>query len=353
MNFVSDTVSRWISSSKWFRCTSLCCMLIVIAVHQPLHAQLNANLAEDSAAIAAQAESYNYLLPIWGKKVMSRGIDIPYPVGVNFIGLYITQPIDVNNLQLSFGHDKPTAPFPIVQFGNSTSTVASANARLDLWILPFLNVYGLYGTAQSNTTVEVTAPVKFTSSVDQTGKYYGVGVTTAFGIWDHWASVDINWAWADLEKLTAPVRTRIVGLRFGHTFPLDDKEMTLAVWAGMMNAEIDTKTDGSVVVGEAVPQDVIDQLDSLYATYQSADWYQELPKWKQEAVDQVMTQLDSTKTDRRNTPLNYNIDKALAQPTNLLLGIQWQINKEWAIRSEFGLVGRWSASLNLVWRFRI
>lgn len=316
-------------------------------------AQQNPNLSADSAEIAAQAESYNYLFPIWGKDVLSRGIDIPFPVGLNAIGLYITQPIDVSNLQISFGQDKPLAPLPIVKFGNNTSTVISANARFDLWVLPFLNLYGLYGTAQSNTTVEVTSPTKFTASVDQAGKYYGVGVTTAFGIWGHWASIDVNWAWADLEKLSEPVRTRIIGLRFGHTFPLNNNGMKFAIWAGMMNADIATKTDGSILLGEALPPEMLASLDSAYANYKESEWYAQLPKWQQGAVDQVVSQLDSTKSDRRNTPVNYNIDKALAQPTNLLVGAQWEINKAWAIRTEFGLVGRWSALLNLVWRFKI
>jgi hypothetical protein len=240
-----------------------------------------------------------------------------------------------------------------VQFGENTSTVLSANARFDLWLFPFLNVYGMYGVAQANTTVEVTSPVQFTSSVDQPGQYYGFGFTTAFGIWDHWASVDLNWAFTDLEKLSEPVRTRILGVRIGHTFPLDGKDMKPAIWGGIFNAEVATKTDGSLSMSEALPQEFIDSMDSLYATYQSEEWYQDMPRWQQEATDKVMNQLDSTKGNRRDAVINYNIDKGLGVPTNMIVGAQWEINKEWGVRTEIGLFGRWSALLNVFWRYRI
>jgi hypothetical protein len=148
-------------------------------------AQLNTSLRKDTTGMSQQVEEYNYLFPIWGKDVVARGFDIPYPVGVNAIGLMMTQPVTISDFQLSFGEGVETAPFPLVQFGDAQSTVTSLNTRLDLWLFPFLNVYGLYGLAQANTEVKITQPAEFTSSVDQTGKYYGVGVTSAFGFFGH------------------------------------------------------------------------------------------------------------------------------------------------------------------------
>ncbi|MBK7032582.1 MAG: hypothetical protein IPH49_04820 [Ignavibacteria bacterium] len=55
----------------------------------------------------------------------------------------------------------------------------------------------------------------------------------------------------------------------------------------------------------------------------------------------------------QNATVQYDIDKALAVPTNFLVGLQWEINKEWLVRTEAGLFGRWSAMLNINYRFRI
>jgi opacity protein-like surface antigen len=333
------------------RTLHLLIFVLILAAAVPLSAQLNSTLSRDTTSASAHADAYNYMFPIWGKDVIARGFDIPYPVGVNVIGVAITQPVQINDFQLSFGEGNPTAPFPLVQFGDAQSTVISANTRLDLWLFPFLNVYGLYGLAQANTEVKIKEPVEFTSSVDQTGRYYGVGVTTAFGFFDHWASVDLNWTWSDLELLDEPVMTRIVGIRVGHTFPLNDKGMKLAGWVGLMNAELAVATNGSVKVADAIPPEVLDNIDEFYSTYQQSEWYIGLPKWQQAAVDQVVEQMQ--KADLRNGVVNYGMQKALAYPTNLLVGAQWEINKEWVIRAEAGMIGRWQALLNLNYRFRI
>lgn len=314
-------------------------------------AQYNTSLKRDTTDDEAKTAAYPYIFPIFGKDVVARGFDVPYPVGLNVIGIGITQPVTMNDFQLSFGQDVPTTPFPLVQFGDAKSTVASLNTRVDLWLFPFLNVYGLYGLASTNTQVTLEAPIKFTSSVDQTGKYYGVGLTSAFGFNGHWASVDVNWTWSDLELLEKPVLTRIVGIRLGHTFPLTDDGMKIAGWVGVMNAQLAVETKGSVPVADALPPDVLASIDNFYATYQESERYQALEKWQQMAVDKVIGQMQAS--DLRNTVVNYSMQKALAYPTNLLLGAQWEINKEWAIRSEFGLIGRWSVLLNLNYRFRI
>lgn len=337
----------------WFRLLTTVATLCAVGFTgiSFVRAQNNINLESDTCDVKQRASEYDYIFPIWGKDVMERGFDVPYPAGANLVGIYITQPIDIGQLQLGLNGGS-LVPVPAVQFGENTSTVFSGNMRLDLWLFPFLNVYGMYGVAQANTTVTVTEPVQFTSSVDQPGTYYGVGVTSAFGVWGHWASIDINWAWADLQKLSEPVLTNIIGLRMGHTFPLNKTGMKLAAWVGMMRAEVATITNGSIALSDALPPDAIQRVQDFYENYQTSDWYQNLPRWQQAAVDEVFGRL-SEDQPLQNATVEYDINKALAVPTNLLVGVQWEINKEWLIRAEAGLFGRWSAMLNLNYRFRI
>ena len=331
----------------------VCSLLVLLLLTASATSQLNTSMEQDTTGTAQKSADYDYLFPIFGKDLIARGFDLPYPVGLNIIGIGITQPITLSDFRLSFGEGVEPQPFPIVQFGDAQSTIYSLNTRFDLWLFPFLNVYGLYGVAQANTEVTIAQPVEFTSSVDQTGKYYGVGLTTAFGVFDHWASVDLNWTWSDLELLDEPVLTRIVGIRLGHTFPLTDDGQKLAAWIGLMNAEIAVTTAGSVKLSDAMPPEAFARLDSVYANYQSSDWYGDMPKWQQVAVDSVMGQLQAGSEDRRNLVVNYDMLKALAAPTNLLLGAQWEISKAWIIRAEAGLIGRWSVLLNLNYRFRL
>ncbi len=345
--FITQRYGMW---TRVLLASTIACITVLANVVD-VRAQNNINLEADTVNVQQRASEYDYIFPIWGKEVIARGFDMPYPAGANLIGMYITQPIDIAQLQLGV-NGGPLVPVPSITFGENSSTVYTGNLRLDLWLFPFLNVYGMYGIAQANTTVNVSTPVAFTSSVDQPGKYYGVGVTSAFGVWGHWASIDVNWAWADLEKLSEPVLTNIIGLRLGHTFPLNNKGMKLAAWVGMMKAEVASVTNGSIALSDALPPDAIQKVQDFYENYQSSEWYQGLSRWQQSAVDEAFSRL-SENEPLQNATVQYDINKALGAPTNLLVGLQWEINKEWLIRTEAGLIGRWSAMLNVNYRFRI
>ena len=73
-------------------------------------AQSDLRLTEEQADSAAA--TYDHVFPIWGKKVVERGFDIPYPFGIsgNFLGQRFDVTID--DLQLSLG-DADLVPFGI------------------------------------------------------------------------------------------------------------------------------------------------------------------------------------------------------------------------------------------------
>ena len=121
----------------------------------------------------------------------------------------------------------------------------------------------------------VTEPVQFTSDVDQTGQYWGIGITGTAGIKHNWLAVDVNWTWTDLEKLDVPVRGRVLGLRYGRTIKLNAKSRA-NWWIGANNQKFATATDGSIALNEAIPPDVADSLQNAFANYQNSPWYQAL-----------------------------------------------------------------------------
>ena len=54
-------------------------------------------------------KSYDNIFPIWGRKAIERGFDLPKPLGINVIGMYIDQGIEISNLSFSTG-DNPRVP---------------------------------------------------------------------------------------------------------------------------------------------------------------------------------------------------------------------------------------------------
>ena len=127
----------------------------------------------------------------------------------------------------------------------------------------------MYGTASASTTVPVTEPVEFTSDVDQTGTYWGVGLTGTIGIKHNWLAIDVNWTWTDLEKLDVPVRGRVLGFRYGRTIKLNAKSRA-NFWIGTTNQKFATETEGAIALNEAIPPDVADSLQNAFADYQNS-----------------------------------------------------------------------------------
>ena len=290
--------------------------------------------------------TYDNIFPIWGRKAIEQGFELPRPFGINLIGVYVDQGIDINNLGLSTGSD-PTVPISAITFGNSQSQIGTLNLRGDLWVLPFINVYAMAGLAQANTTVEVATPVAFTSSVDQSGRYFGLGLTGAFGIKRNFAVVDVNWAWSDLEKLDDPVRSRVLSMRLGRAIKLGGPKR-LSVWAGTMNVKFKTETQGSILLSEAIPPETVERIRSGLEGIDTTQWYQDLGPIQQVVVDTLVSRLLSGNAG--NTTVNYYLDKAPSTPWNMLLGANLDLNRRWSIRSEVGFIGRVSALVNLVYR---
>jgi len=291
-------------------------------------------------------KTYHNVFPIWGRKAIERGFDLPKPLGVNVLGTYMDQGIDITDLGLSTGSN-PIVPIDVIQFGKNTSTVSGVIGRADLWLFPFLNVYGFGGTVWANTTVELAEPVAFTSSVDQTGSTLGFGMTGAMGIKRNFLSVDVNWSWNKLEKLTEPVNGRILSLRYGRSIKLGGKQR-LAVWVGAMNQKFATVTNGSILLSDVVPPETADQIRDQLENIDQSEWYQELNPLQQALVDQVVEKLLSGNAG--DTTINYQLNKAPSTPWNMLIGSNIDLNKRWSIRAEAGMIGRTSVLVSAVYR---
>ena len=320
-------------------------ILLVSLSAQSSNAQ-NPDLQLSEAERDSILKDYENIFPVWGKDVIKAGFDLPYPVGLNINTVYIGQPIAIDNLQLGIG-DFPMQPVEFVQFDNAQSDVASYNLRADLWVLPFINVYGMFGQGWSKTNIKLKEPIALESGVEQKGVYWGIGFTSTIGIKKNFLAIDVNWSWADMELLNDPVRARILGLRYGRNFRLGGKKR-LSVWIGTMNQNLESVTEGMVRLNEVLPGTIRDQLESR--DYQNSLWYRILEDYQQAKVDHLV---DAMIAGYDNGIVAYGLDKQVAARWNLLIGANLEFNKNWHLRVEAGLIKRYQVLLNLNYRFQL
>ena len=228
---------------------------------------------------AAQAEGLSSSLPLG--KSLAVGHDLPLPLGVSANVFYLEQDlnsqsvsIDVPPLSLPGGPPLQLPPGLPAQTAKLESRATSTTAKLDAWILPFLNVYGVAGYVDGETNAsglsvaglppEVASLLPSSFSVAYSGPVYGGGATLAAGIGDYFVSLDANYTESDLDIGDSTIEAFTLTPRVGINGSLGDLNGSLYI--GAQYQDVDERQNGSVkfpIMGMPVPvgYDVISEAE--------------------------------------------------------------------------------------------
>jgi len=353
--------------------TSLLLLLTVFVFSQQSFGQYASTKVKDKHKAytdSLKAVKYDYVFPILGQGAYSEGFDIPYPMGIMGNFFYSDMGIEINNFQLGFqsaygGPSFDMRPLidengqEIIGFGKSRNVSYSANVRPDLWVFPFLNVYGIFGYGRSTTTVVIdrlgnsmlSDPI--VSKVEQGIRTMGVGVMAAGGIGPVWISADFNFTWNKPELLDRATQANVMGIRIGHTFTFKNRpDRNIALWVGAMRIKMQSNTTGEIKLKDAFGQEFYDNKDSRVKEYW--DWYNnDATPVQKKIADKTLTPIvDGIDKRDGESMVQYGMDKQVVQMWNGLIGMQFQLNKRWQFRSEVGLIGdRKSFLFSINYRF--
>ncbi len=300
--------------------------------------------------------TYDNLLPIWGQKAYQKGFDIPYPTGLMVNYFYVKQGLIIDNMRLGLqtqNIDLPLTEVDFIDFGENLSTASTVMFRPDVWVFPFLNVYGIFGTGSSKTEVNLQFPIELKSVVEQNVRTSGFGITAAGGLGPVWLALDGNITWTKPELLDEPVKVETFGIRLGHNFVNKSKPyQNFGVWVGAMSVALGANTVGEIKLNEALPPETWERADQIVATYD--DWYNNTATIAQRAIaDQTLGPIvDAIGAADGEAIIRYGLDKRAKQKWNGIIGAQFQLDKNWMFRTEGGIIGdRKSLLLSLNWRF--
>lgn len=303
-----------------------------------------------------KAVEYDFMFPFLGQQTYQKGFDIPYPMGIMGNYIWMDQGLVFTNMELGIKTDSvdiPLTPVDFIEFGENRNTSYSINVRPDLWVFPFLNVYGIFGGGRSSTEVKIVYPIEFTSLVEQSFRTAGVGVMAAFGVGPVWLSVDANWTWNKPELLDKAVLVNVLGIRMGHTFVFNNRpDRNFALWIGGMYVTMNSETSGQISMIDALPPEVWERRDEIVDDYWN--WYDNDATVPEKiTADKVLTPIvERLDAADGNAIVRYGMDKQVQENWNGLIGAQFQLNKNWMLRSEWGIIGdRKSILASLNYRF--
>lgn len=327
---------------------------VFIFLAGPLFAQYSQYQFNDSSKSV-----YPFMFPLFGDKAHENGFDLPYPAGVMVNYFWANQDIVIPEIAIGF-HDGllPNIPLTdithIVEFETVNASATTVNIRPDLWVLPFLNVYGVFGKTYATTQVELSYPIELKALAELEGTSFGFGTTGAFGIGKYFTVLDGNWVWSNMSNFDEPVQSSVFSFRFGRALPIGKHpERNIALWAGGMRVRMGSTTQGAIRLRDVLPAETWDRRDQLVNDYYA--WYETVDPIKQQLANKVLTPIveNIANSDGSGT-IEYKLEKKPAKEWNMIIGGQFQVNKRWQIRSEGGILGNRKSFLASVnYRFGI
>lgn len=220
-----------------------------------------------SLPVAAQADA------LFGNDMAGdRNLPRTWGIGIDYFNM--SQPYQIDSLSLVDTLDTPGGPVP-VDLGailapdpsvlDINNEIDHHDIKIDVWVLPFLNVFGIYGQIDGDTQIDLRAlglplpPQTNSLTFSYDGDVYGGGVVLAFG-GDRWFGsltgtfTDTSLGGSFKSSVSATTIQPRVGLRFGeHT----------EIWLGGYILDAEEKHSGTVdldlgLVGGMLPVDAQD-----------------------------------------------------------------------------------------------
>lgn len=217
---------------------------------------------------SAQAGSLSDSLPLG--KSLAAGHELPLPLGISANVFFMEQDMEAQSIAVDIPPlPLPTGPLQLppglpAESAKLESRVTTTTAKIDAWILPFLNVYGVAGYVDGETTAsgfsvgglppELASLLPNSFAIAYSGPTYGVGGTLAAGYNQFFASLDANYTESDLDIGDSTIEAFVISPRVGITGDLGG--LNGALYVGAMYQDVDEQQNGTVkfpIMGTSVP----------------------------------------------------------------------------------------------------
>ena len=230
---------------------------------------------------SAQADSLSDSLPLG--KSLAAGQELPLPLGISANVFFMEQDMEAQSIAIDIPPlPLPTGPLQLppglpAESAKLESRATSTTAKIDAWVLPFLNLYGVAGYVDGETTAsgfsvgglppELASLLPNSFSIAYSGPVYGGGITLAAGYNQFFALLDANYTESDLDIGDSTIEALIISPRIGITGDLGG--LSGSLYIGAMYQDVDEQQNGTVkfpIMGMPVPvgYDVISEAEEKW-----------------------------------------------------------------------------------------
>ena len=354
---------------------NLAIIILLVVIFNNIAAQVYTNKevgAKNQDLIdSIKKTEYPYVLPIWGEKAAKKGFNLPYSAGLGINYLWQKSDLIIDNLLVGFNNGPMYDLDEIVRFNSAVASASAVNIRPDIWLLPFLNIYGIFTQANTSTAIGAGVWIPDTANVwhevtslSSKAEFHatgvGFGMTPTIGVGGGWMALDMNVTWQSISALDKPVFTFVFGPRFGKSFKLKKPDSNIALWVGGFRLHLKSGTSGSLPLNEVVSIDGLqEKVDAGMVKVENGQvavdtWWTGLTPVEQknpvniakyntanrtlDAAANLLNSLDGALNDEQTASVQYSLQKRPKDMWNFIVGSQYQLNKHWMIRAEYGLL---------------
>ena len=196
----------------------------------------------------SQTSAMSLSLPLWKEDAELMGYKLPKAFGLSISNINMQQGIVVNSIEL----EGLTVPKLKMQADTGKQKSHSKTIRADVWLLPFLNVYGIAGSLEGYSETSVTVslgrfPFKIPNfRLDLDGHTAGLGIVLAGGSGSWFTVIDVSSTETTLSTVDGSISSFVMSPRIGYDFTKHG--YPLRVWGGAMYQAIEQVLAGSLAV---------------------------------------------------------------------------------------------------------
>jgi hypothetical protein len=241
------------------------------------------------------------VVPLWGTTLRERGTNLPLPFGLGMTYTYVNQHTAVSHVKVK----ERQLDLNIPSAKTASHTVV---LRADMWLLPFVDVYGMFGytNGQTEPRLKLADGTTRGRTVSYSRAMYGGGATVAGGYKAGFLTLDANYTTGAVQTDNGQIGNHEI---YSFTFtPRAGLMFSSGAWG-----------EGSAWVGGMYMDFKQDVRDSLSVAGREVD---------------------------------YSVRIKAEDPWNVLLGGNWQVNKRWSIAVELGgITDRFQTTAAAMFRF--
>jgi hypothetical protein len=265
--------------------------------------------------------------PIFGKKRRNNGMILPLPFGEGLSFSIFDQPYKTDNLRMNSSKNIDIRMDTVSS--NTTSGAYSITFRPDVWVFPFLNIYGLIGYENGKTKVDISAPyiiledlpligdvrvdttVSMHDEISYDGPVYGFGITGSTGFKGFFVLLNYEYTVTDEGQPELKRTYQHFQAKGGVLLGRNQHKAKGAFWLGTMFMH-----DNHQIKGEIATEDVFPGLETL---------------------------LGET--------ITYSADNTVKNPWNFIFGGSLNINDHHILTAEAGFQERKQLHISYTYRF--